>query len=226
MYLCYIPTLCSMITSVVKKVIMSLSGLFLILFLTVHLTANFTILWGEEIFTAVTDFMGNNPVIKMIVPVLAAGFIIHIFYAFYLSLKNLKARGEVKYKSANRTEGLWIDHWASRNMLILGIIILGVLGIHLSHFWVNMQWQDFMGREPQNGYLLVTRELGTPWIAACYLIWFAALWLHINHGFWSAFHSIGLSTSKILPVLRVISLAYSSILCLGFTVVVIYCLFF
>jgi succinate dehydrogenase / fumarate reductase cytochrome b subunit len=59
-----------------------------------------------------------------------------------------------------------------------------------------MQWQDFMGREPQNGYLLVTRELGTPWIAACYLIWFAALWLHINHGFWSAFHSIGLSTSK------------------------------
>jgi succinate dehydrogenase / fumarate reductase cytochrome b subunit len=99
---------------------MSLSGLFLILFLTVHMTANFTILWGEEIFTAVTDFMGNNPVIKMIVPVLAAGFIIHIFYAFYLSLKNLKARGEVKYKSVNRTAGLWIDHWASRNMLILG----------------------------------------------------------------------------------------------------------
>jgi succinate dehydrogenase / fumarate reductase cytochrome b subunit len=83
-----------MITSVVKKVIMSLSGLFLILFLTVHMTANFTILWGEEIFTAVTDFMGNNPVIKMTFRS-GTGFIIHIFYAFYLSLKKLKARGEV-----------------------------------------------------------------------------------------------------------------------------------
>jgi succinate dehydrogenase / fumarate reductase cytochrome b subunit len=215
-----------MLTSITKKVIMSVSGLFLILFLTLHVVANLTILWGPEVYQKVTDFMGTNPLIQVMVPVLALGFIVHIGYSFIITLRNLKARGDVSYKSGSKSPGLGFDNWAARNMLVLGCIVLGFLVLHLSHFWTKMQWQQFTGGEPEDGYLLVTGYLGTPWIAVCYIVWFAALWLHINHGFWSAFQTLGLNNARIIPLLRKISFLYSTLLFAGFSLIVVWCMFF
>jgi len=215
-----------MLPSIAKKVIMSVTGLFLILFLTLHVVANLTILWGQEVYLKVTDFMGTNPLIQIMVPVLALGFIIHIGYSFIITLRNLKSRGPVSYASGSKSPGMGFDNWAARNMIILGCIVLGFLVLHLSHFWTKMQWQQFTGGEPEDGYLLVTGYLGTPWIAVCYIIWFAALWLHINHGFWSAFHTLGLNNQRIIPILRRISYVYSTLLFAGFSIIVIWCMFF
>ena len=205
---------------------MSVTGLFLILFLTLHVVANLTILWGPEVYQKVTDFMGTNPLIQVMVPVLALGFIVHIGYSFIITLRNLKARGAVSYKSGSKSPGLGFDNWAARNMLVLGCIVLGFLVLHLSHFWTKMQWQQFTGGEPEDGYLLVTGYLGTPWIAVCYIVWFAALWFHINHGFWSAFQTLGLNNARIIPLLRKISFLYSTLLFAGFSLIVVWCMFF
>jgi succinate dehydrogenase / fumarate reductase cytochrome b subunit len=215
-----------MLPSIAKKVIMSVTGLFLILFLTLHVVANLTILWGQEVYLKVTDFMGTNPLIQVMVPVLALGFLIHIGYSFIITLRNLKARGPVSYAKGSKSPGMGFDNWAARNMLVLGCIVLGFLVLHLSHFWTKMQWQQFTGGEPEDGYLLVTGYLGTPWIAVCYIVWFAALWLHINHGFWSAFHTLGLNNQRIIPLLRRISYVYSTLLFAGFSLIVIWCMFF
>ncbi|HKM30796.1 MAG: succinate dehydrogenase cytochrome b subunit [Bacteroidales bacterium] len=214
-----------MIPSIAKKVCMGLTGLFLILFLTLHATANLTILWGKEAYDAVTHFMGTNPFVQLMVPVLALGFLVHIGLSVLLTWNNRKARGPVTYASGHKSRGLGFGHWASRNMLVLGIIVLGFLVLHLSQFWTKMQWQQLIGGNPQNGYVLVTQHLGTPWIAACYIIWFVALWLHINHGFWSAFQTLGLSNQRVLPVLRIAALVYSTLLFAVFSLVVIRCLF-
>lgn len=207
---------------------MSLSGLFLVLFLTIHCAANLCVLWGEKVYTAVCDFMGTNPLVKAMVPVLAAGFLVHIVYAFILSLQNLRAsRGKTqRYEAGNRSRNAEtvFGSWAARNMLLLGVIVLGMLVFHLSQFWAKMQWQELTGGEPLSGYTLVTKQFSRPGVAICYLIWLAALWLHINHGFWSAFQSMGLSTPKLLPWMRLFSLIVSTVICGGFATVVLYCL--
>lgn len=215
-----------MSSSIAKKAIMSVTGLFLILFLTLHVTANLTILWGQEAYDAVTGFMGTNPLIQIMVPVLALGFVIHIGFSLILNLKNLKARGPVTYAGGIKTRGFRFDRRASQNMLVLGVIVLGFLILHLSQFWIKMQWQQLSGGVPQNGYLLVTGYLGTPWVAICYIAWFAALWFHISHGFWSAFQTLGLNNRRLLPILRTVSVVYSSLLFGGFSTIVVWCMFF
>ncbi|NLH24228.1 MAG: succinate dehydrogenase cytochrome b subunit [Bacteroidales bacterium] len=215
-----------MSSSIAKKAIMSVTGLFLILFLTLHVTANLTILWGQEAYDAVTGFMGTNPLIQIMVPVLALGFVIHIGFSLILNLKNLKARGPVTYAGGIKTRGFRFDRRASQNMLVLGVIVLGFLILHLSQFWIKMQWQQLSGGEPQNGYLLVTGYLGTPWVAICYIAWFAALWFHISHGFWSAFQTLGLNNRRLLPILHTVSVVYSSLLFGGFSTIVVWCMFF
>ena len=213
-------------SSIGKKAIMSVTGLFLILFLTLHVTANLTILLGPEAYDAVTEFMGTHPFIQIMVPVLALGFAVHIGYSFILALRNRKARGPAGYAAPARSKGLGFDHWASRNMLVLGVIVLGFLVLHLSHFWMKMQWQQITGGTPKNNYTLITKYLGTPWVAICYVIWFSALWFHINHGFWSAFQTLGLNNRRIFPLIRKVSFIYSTLLFAGFTLIVIWCMFF
>ncbi|MDD3696565.1 MAG: succinate dehydrogenase cytochrome b subunit [Bacteroidales bacterium] len=214
-----------MSSSIAKKAIMSVTGLFLILFLTLHVSANLTILAGPEVYGTVTEFMGTNPFVQIMVPVLAIGFIVHIGYSFILTLRNRKTR-PVPYAAGNKSRGLGPNHWASRNMLVLGFIILGFLVLHLSQFWTKMQWQQITGGEAQDGYTLVTGYLGTPWVGICYILWFTALWFHLTHGFWSAFQTLGLNNQRLLPILRKVSFVYATLLFAGFTLIVLWCMFF
>ena len=210
-------------SSIGKKLIMSISGLFLIIFLLLHLTINFfsvidsfTGSFGDAdgLFAMGCEFM-SLPIVTIMVPVLAFGFIIHIIYAFILTFSNLKSRGGYnRYAVASKAR---TDSWASKNMIVLGIIVLGILAFHLTHFWADMQLKEFMGEEAVDPYLLLTTTFGHWWVLVLYIIWFGALWFHLTHGFWSAFQTIGWNNKIWLKRLKVIAYIFATLIFLGFT---------
>ena len=205
-------------SSIGKKLIMSISGLFLIVFMCVHAFVNGLSLISAEAFNAGCEFMAL-PVISVMVPVLAAGFIVHIVYAFVLNCMNYKARGTQRYAVPNKAQ---TDDWASKNMLVLGIIVLGVLGFHLSHFWAKMQLPMFLGKEyTHDGAALLALTFKQWWVVALYIVWFVALWLHMNHGFWSAFHTLGLNNNIWMKRWKVTGIVVSTIIVLVFIAVAI-----
>lgn len=205
-------------SSIGKKLIMSISGIFLVLFLTLHMVLNFTSVFSAEAFQKVCDFMGS-PVISIMVPVLAFGFVIHIIYAFILTASNLKSRGGLKrYEVATKTQA---DSWASKNMIYLGAIVLLGLAIHLTHFWSKMQLAEFTGGEAADPNMLLSNTFDSIGITILYLVWFVAIWLHLSHGFWSALQTIGWNNDKWLKRLKVIGIVYVTILMAGFAITAI-----
>lgn len=202
-------------SSIGKKLVMSLSGLFLIVFLLVHLTANLFILVGKEAFDTACDIMGF---MAPIVPILAAGFVIHILYAFILTLKNRKAR-PVTYKVQDLKKS---STWQSRNMFVLGIIVFCVLALHLTDFWAKMQLQHFMGAHGENGYELALAKFGNPVFVAIYVIWIIALWFHLRHGFWSAFQTVGLANQVWIKRWKCVAAVYSYVIAIGFIIIPIF----
>ncbi|HIT48237.1 MAG TPA: succinate dehydrogenase cytochrome b subunit [Candidatus Coprenecus stercoripullorum] len=207
-------------TSIGKKVIMSVTGLFLIIFLLLHATINSLSVFSPEAFKAGCDFMAL-PIVTVMVPILAAGFVIHIIYAFYLSLTNLKARGNKRYAIANKDNG---DSWAAKNMLVLGVVVLGLLAFHLTHFWAEMQLLQFQGvphEELADPNMLMFDTFRPWWVTVLYIIWFAALWFHLTHGFWSAFHTLGWNNNIWIKRLKVISYIVATLIFAVFALVAI-----
>ena len=209
------------LSSITKKLIMSISGLFLIVFLLLHMTINFfsvidsfkgTYGAADGLFQAGCDFMAL-PIVTIMVPVLAAGFVVHIIYAFILSYGNYKARGTQRYAVANKTKA---ESWASKNMLVLGIVVLGLVAFHLNHFWADMQLKEFMGEHAENPYELLNLTFRNGWMVVLYVVWFAALGFHLAHGFWSAFQTIGLSNKNWEKRLLCIGYVVVAIIVLGF----------
>ena len=205
-------------SSIGKKLIMSVTGLFVILFLTLHMTLNFVSVFSPEAFEGVCNFMAL-PIVGIMTPILAAGFIIHIIYAFILSIGNLKARGGVKrYEVSNKAA---TDSWAAKNMIWLGIIVLLGIALHLTDFWAHMQLQDFTGGEAENPNELLAATFGSPVVTVLYLVWFFAIWMHLTHGFWSAFQTIGWSNDIWFKRTKVITIVVATILMGGFAVTAI-----
>ena len=215
------------LSSIVKKLIMSVSGLFLIVFLLLHMTINlFSVIdtfkgtYGaaDGLFQAGCDFMAL-PIITIMVPVLAAGFIVHIVYAFILTAGNLRARGGVqRYAGGSKGKA---ESWAAKNMLLLGVIVLGLVAFHLNHFWADMQLAEFQGHHAENPYLLLNETFKNWWMVVIYIVWFVALGLHLCHGFWSAFQSLGLSNKKWEKRLTCIGYFFVAVIVLGFVVVAV-----
>ncbi|MFA7116289.1 MAG: succinate dehydrogenase cytochrome b subunit [Bacteroidales bacterium] len=204
-------------SSIGKKFFMSITGLFLIVFLTLHLTINSFALFSGDAFNAGCEFMAL-PFVTIIVPILALGFLLHITYATYLTITNIKARGNDRYEVANKTKA----SWASKNMFVLGTIILGMIIFHLTHFWAKMQLQDFIGADVSfNPYLLMLQTFKPWWVCTLYIVWFAAIWFHLTHGFWSAFHTIGWNNDIWIKRLKIVSYVFATILFLGFTAVAV-----
>ena len=214
------------LSSITKKLIMSISGLFLIVFLLLHMTINFfsvidtfkgTYGSADGLFQAGCDFMAL-PIVTIMVPVLALGFIVHIAYAFILSYGNYKARGSERYAVANKTK---TGSWAAKNMLVLGIVVLGLIAFHLNHFWAEMQLKEFQGHHAENPYTLLNLTFQNWWMVAIYIVWFVALGFHLCHGFWSAFQTIGLSNSIWEKRLYFIGKVVVGIIVLGFSAVAV-----
>ncbi|MBP5210698.1 MAG: succinate dehydrogenase cytochrome b subunit [Bacteroidales bacterium] len=201
-------------SSIGKKLVMSISGLFLILFLTLHMCINLISVFSEEGFEKACEFMAL-PIIDIMVPILAAGFAIHIIFAIILTAGNLKARGKVRYEVPNKAA---TDSFAARNMFVLGLIIFLGLALHLTDFWANMQLKDWMGNEPDNPNMLLANTFGNVRITIMYLLWFAAIWFHLTHGFWSAFQTVGLNNNIWMKRLKWIAYIYVTVLMLGFAV--------
>ncbi len=207
-------------SSIGKKVIMSVSGLFLIIFLLLHATINGFSLISPELFKAGCDFMAL-PIVTIMVPILAFGFVIHIIYAFYLSYTNLKARGKERYAVANKSEA---DSWGAKNMLVLGIVVLGFIGFHLTHFWAEMQLLQFQGvphEELADPNALLTATFSSYTVTILYIIWFVALWMHLTHGFWSALHTLGWNNDIWISRLKCIGYFVATVICLVFIAVAV-----
>jgi succinate dehydrogenase / fumarate reductase cytochrome b subunit len=152
------------------------------------------------------------------VPVLAAGFFVHIIYAFILSYGNYKARGTQRYAVANKTKA---ESWAAKNMLILGVVVLGIVAFHLNHFWAKMQLLEFQGHHAENPYELLNATFqNLAWVVV-YILWFVALGLHLCHGFWSAFQSMGLSNKNWEKRLLYVGYVVVAIIVLGFAAVAV-----
>lgn len=205
------------LSSIGRKLIMSISGLFLIVFLTLHLFINLTSLISREAYEAACQFMDENIFIQIMVPVLALGFVIHILMGIVLTIQNRKAR-PIGYTVKSKTQ----ISWASKNMLALGLIVLGLLVLHLSHFWAKMQLQHFLGNEGENPYDLVRTLFSNGWYVAMYIIWIVALCYHITHGFWSMFQSMGVTNRKWIPRLQKIAIIYSHAIMVGYILIPVY----
>lgn len=206
-------------SSIGKKLIMSISGLFLVIFLLVHMACNITMLISDDLFRSVCNFM-STPVVTIMVPVLAFGLIIHFIYAFIITIQNkFFMGGSQRYEVATKTES---DSWASKNMFVIGFIVLCILAFHFTQFWANMQLKDFMGVERADAPMLVYHYFGNIWFCIIYILWFAALWFHLSHGFWSAFHTLGWNNNKWLHIWQVIAKVYATIIFLGFTAIPVY----
>lgn len=224
-------------SSIGKKFIQAVSGAFLIVFLLLHATINFFSVIdsftgkfgavaaddklfsaGDGLFKLGCDFM-STPVISIMVPVLALGFLVHIVYGCWLTFQNVRARGGFKrYEVSSKAAA---DSWSARNMFVLGIVILGIIFFHLFHFWAKMQMPELLhvGTFENNPYLLLTTVLGKWWILVIYLIWFAAIWLHLIHGFWSMFQTVGWDGSVWFKRVKVIGIIFASLICLMFVAV-------
>ena len=217
-------------SSIGKKFIQAVSGAFLIVFLLLHATINFFSVIdsftgkfgavaaddklfsaGDGLFKLGCDFM-STPVISIMVPVLALGFLVHIVYGCWLTFQNIRARGGFKrYEVSSKAAA---DSWSARNMFVLGIVILGIIFFHLFHFWAKMQMPELLhvGTFENNPYLLLTTVLGKWWILVIYLIWFAAVWLHLIHGFWSMFQTVGWDGSVWFKRVKVIGIIFASLI--------------
>ena len=215
------------LSSITKKLIMSISGLFLIMFLLLHMTINlFSVIdtfkgtYGaaDGLFQAGCDFMAL-PIVTIMVPVLAAGFLVHIVYAIILTAGNLQARGGLqRYAGGSKGKA---ESWAAKNMLLLGIVVLGLVAFHLNHFWADMQLKEFQGHHAENPYLLLNETFKNWWMVVIYIVWFVALGLHLCHGFWSAFQSLGLSNKRWEKRLTCIGYFFVAVIVLGFVVVAV-----
>ena len=217
-------------SSIGKKLVMGISGLFLMMFMVVHLTVNSLLLVpdGGDTFNAAAHFMATNPIIRIIEPILAIGFVIHIIWALVLTLENRKARGSDRYASGNKSTGV---SWASKNMFVLGLTILAFLVLHLAHFWVKMRLTgddllehvtvNIAGVDTlvENSYALVNATFGYLWIVIVYIVAGVGLAIHLTHGFWSVFQSVGLSNNIWRKRFTVIGNIFAWLVGLGFSAI-------
>ena len=206
-------------SSVGRKVIMSVTGLFLVLFVTFHALMNAVALISLPAYNKICEFLGANWYAVAGTAVLAAGFAIHIIFAFWLTWQNRKARGNNRYAVNSRPKNV---EWASQNMLVLGIIVCCFMILHLVQFWAEMQLPELMGKHVQNGTFYLKATFSQWWVLPIYLIGFAALWFHISHGFWSAFQTLGTANDKWIERWQCISKWWASIVFILFAVEALY----
>lgn len=211
-------------SSIGKKLIMSITGIFLILFLLFHMSMNLVAVFSPVVYNVICEALGANWYAVIGTGILAAGFIIHILYSLTLTLQNRKARGQEQYAKSYRSKEV---EWASKNMFVLGVVILAFLAIHLYNFWYKMQFVELTHIQtsefsPTDGAGLIYDLFSNPVYVLIYLIAFVALWFHLTHGFWSAFQSIGFNNKNWLKRMRIISNAVATIFFLGFSFVVVY----
>ena len=209
-------------SSLGKKYLMALTGLFLCSFLVIHFLGNITLYTDPVQFNEYTRFMSSNPIIRVMEIVLVAGFLTHIIDAIMLTRANKKAQ-PVKYAMDKKQSS-----WYSRNMGLTGSVILAFLVLHLQSFWYGYKFgspayaTDSAGLPIKDMYTMVTEAFGEFWYSGLYVIAVTLLGIHLNHGFQSAFQSVGLRHKKYTPTIKMLGTAFSILITLGFVSFPIY----
>ena len=221
-------------SSIGRKFVMALSGAALVFFLLFHGCMNLALVFSEEAYNAICRFLGANW--YAVIGSLGIAFLVlvHFCYGLYLTIQNRAARGNDRYAVTDKKKGVT---WESENMLVLGFIILGFICLHLYNFWFKMQFAELAGMHevatlggetvtPTNGAALVKALFTTPIYGqiycVLYLIWLVALWFHLNHGVWSALHTLGWNNLIWMKRIKVISSVVATLVVGLFAVVVLY----
>jgi succinate dehydrogenase / fumarate reductase cytochrome b subunit len=217
-------------SSIGKKILMGLTGLFLISFLVVHCGINAMIYFndGGETFNHWGHFMGSNLIVRTMEIGLFAGLLLHIVQGLMLWSQNNKAK-PVKYKVNNAATN---SKWYSRSMGLLGTLILLFLVLHLYHFWTPSRFGGMMGVHPlaettlgaeYNGQAvhnlyaeMLTVFQNNLWVVIVYVLGVISLFWHLLHGFQSAFQTFGINHKRYTPIIKAIGVGYSVIICLLF----------
>ena len=202
-------------SSVGKKLVMSFTGIFLILFLVVHVCLNACI-WandGGTMFNAGAHFMGNNVVPRILEIGLFVGLLLHIIQGIMLELSN-RSKRNVKYAIDYGNKG---SKWYSRSMGLLGTLILVFLVIHLADFWIpNRAHQGFLLGEEINLYDKMRLEFSELWVVIVYTLGCLSLGYHLAHGFQSAFRTIGVHNKRYNLMLTSLGYCFSVIVTFAF----------
>lgn len=205
-------------SSVGKKVVMALTGLFLITFLVIHAGINaciFNDLFvpddNGDMFNRAAHFMASSMLIRAMEYVLFLGFIIHIVQGFVLESKNLSRRGQgYKVRPGNKT-----SKWYSRTMGLLGTLLLLFLIMHISHFWVPSRitgLEEVEGKNYHNLFQVMVDVFQNPLVVVLYVVGCISLAYHLLQGFQSAFRTLGLHNKRYIRIIRGIGAAYSIII--------------
>ena len=216
-------------SSIGKKLIMSISGLFLVLFLLFHLSMNVAAVFSGEAYNMVCSLLGSNWYAVAATLVLAAGVVIHFVYAIILTLQNRKARGNDRYAINARPKGV---EWASQNMFVLGLIVIlfkvavvlflpfmDAVEVLIGHHEVALGSAMV---SPQDGAAFINYYFqGNAVITVLYLIWYVALWFHLTHGFWSAIQTIGWNNTIWMNRWECISKIVATVICGLFAIITI-----
>jgi succinate dehydrogenase / fumarate reductase cytochrome b subunit len=217
-------------SSLTKKFVMAFAGIFLVLFLLVHLGINLFILPiagnHQEIFEKAVRFMTTNLLIRIFEAVLMAAFLIHIVYGTILQIQNWMARPK-RY----RIEGWAHTSFFSKFMIHTGIVIFIFLVIHFMNFyfvkwgWVNPPSGEAIVQNNHDFYHMAVNLFSSTGYSVVYIILLILLGFHLNHAFQSAFQSLGLNHSKYTPAIKVIGNVYSVVVTLGFICIPLYFIF-
>ena len=215
-------------SSVGRKLVMSISGCFLVLFILFHMSMNITAIISPEGYNMICEFLGANWYALAGTVVLAAGVVVHIVFALVLTLANYRARGSQRYAVTAQEPGV---AWSSKNMLVLGFIVLAGLLLHLVHFWSKMQLVELLGGHGSmvggrfvgaaDGAALIAYTFSKWYNVVLYLVWFAALWFHLTHGVWSMFQTVGWANDTWYPRLKCLANLVATLVFLGFAAVVV-----
>jgi succinate dehydrogenase / fumarate reductase cytochrome b subunit len=214
--------------SIGRKFLMSITGLFLISFLCIHLTLNLFLTFDDsgQLFNLAAHFMATNPLIRIMEPILAIGFVVHIIWSGWITLENMRARPQ-KYAYGDQLLKWWEP---AKNMFILGAMILIFLMIHITNFYIKMKWTgdtllkevNVGGVEMHNAYALVSNLFLSRAYDLIYITGGILVGLHISHGFWSAFQTIGFTNQIWLKRLKFLAIAVGIIFAAGFSYIPIY----
>ncbi|MEM6395514.1 MAG: succinate dehydrogenase cytochrome b subunit [Bacteroidota bacterium] len=218
-------------SSIGQKIIMSLTGLFLISFLIVHLIGNLQLLKGDggQVFNEYAYFMTHNPLIKTVSYGLYAGILLHAIQGLALYFKNRRARGSVGY-AVKRTRAVGTSASASKYMAQLGTVILAFIIVHMVQFWAQMKFTDnvavldYPGYEEgvKDLYTLVSVAFTQPFFVVFYVASMIFIGFHLWHGFQSAFQTLGLNHPKYTPFVKATGKIFSILIAAGFAVIPIY----
>jgi len=198
---------------------MSLTGIFLISFLVVHVGVNACIWAGDEgrMFNLASHFMGTTVVVRIVEVGLFAGFLLHIIQGFVLEVQN-RSRRKTGYAVSMGNHG---SKWYSRSMGLLGTLLLFFLVIHLAHFWVPSRFTElpvveYNGREVANQYAEIVRVFQSPLVVGLYVLGCLSLMYHLLHGFQSAFRTLGVPNGKYISLIKNIGFGFAVIVSLAF----------